>query len=344
MCSRAPIARSVTFPPWRSARHGVEEVVVSVIAFPAAATRVSAQSVTSLIPAWRISRLADGHRPRGVASYVAKVEQFVAWCGDLAPREISADLIQRYKVALYERELAMGTIRHSLTVLRSFCGWCVDQGVLTSNPALSVAHPRVEQPDPDPLTRLQIDQLLAALDRPPQSHKLTWRRNRRAVALGLYAGMRIAEIAELRWGDVDLARGEIIIRKQAGKGGKSRVVPICVELEDELKPGKACRAKDAVVDQGNGKPLTVKSLAHIFERWLDTRGVHIHAHQLRKTFATELYVAGEDLATIQRLLGHTDPKTTMRYLGASAPKERAAVQKLRFRATPPDLDKTDEES
>ncbi len=278
------------------------------------------------------SELADGRRPRGVASYVAKLEQFLAWAGEITPADLAPDLIARYKIALYERNLASGTIRHNLTVLRSFCDWCVHQGMLASNPALAVDHPRVEESDPDPLTRERIDALLLAIDQPPQSHKLTWRRNRRAIMLGLYAGMRIAEIAELKWGDVDLARGEIIIRKKGGKGGKSRVVPICDELRAELRLAKRQKVGDAVVDQGDGTALTVKSLSHIHERWLKRRGVVLHSHQLRKTFATELYVAGEDLATIQRLLGHADPKTTMRYLGASAPKERAAVQKLKFRA------------
>lgn len=305
-----------------------------VIAFPRPVSRARTQIVRSHIPAWRTFRLADGRRPRGVASYVAKLEQFLDWAGAITPADLSAELIGRYKIALYERDLASGTIRHSLTVLRSFGDWCVRQGMLDSNPALSVDHPHVEESDPDPLTRMQIDALLVAIDQPPQSHKLTWRRNRRAIMLGLYAGLRIAEIAELKWGDIDLNRGEIIIRKKGGKGGKSRVVPICDELGAELRQAKHWRVADSVVDQGNGVGLTVKSLGHIHERWLPRRGIALHSHQLRKTFATELYVAGEDLATIQRLLGHADPKTTMRYLGASAPKERAAVQKLKFRLGP----------
>jgi integrase len=121
------------------------------------------------------------------------------------------------------------------------------------------------------------------------------------------------------------------VRKVGGKGGNSRVVPICEELGDERRCATSRRSSDAVIDQGDGTKLTPKSLAHIFERWLADRGLKIHPHQLRKTFATELYVAGEDLTTIQRLLGHKDPKTTMRYLDASAQKERDAVQKLRFR-------------
>jgi len=304
---------------------------VAVIAFPRPVSRTRAQTMRTHIPSWRTARLADGRRPRGVASYVAKLEQFLEWSGEITPNDLTADLIARYKIALHERNLAMGTVRHCLTVLRAFCDWGVAQGLLDSNPALAVGHPHVEESDPDPLTRAKIDALLAAIDEPPQSHKLTWRRNRRAVMLGLYCGLRIAEIAELKWGDVDLARGEIIVRKKGGKGGKSRVVPICDELLAELRLAKHQRVGDAVVDQGDGTALSVKSLGHIYERWLRRRGIVLHSHQLRKTFATELYIAGEDLATIQRLLGHRDPKTTMRYLGASAPKERAAVQKLKFR-------------
>lgn len=315
---------------------------MTVIAFRGAKTRQAAQTLEALIPNWRISRLADGRRPRGVASYVAKLEQFLVWSGAARPSEFSADLIARYKIALYERELASGTIRHCLTVLRSFGGYLVSQGLLVRNPALDVGHPKVEPPDPDPLTRAEIGQLLAVIDVPPQSHKKTWRRNRRAIMLGLYGGFRIAEIAELKWGDVDLARGEIIIRKKGGKGGKSRIVPVCEELDTELRLATRHQTTDAVVDQGDGRPLTIKSVAHIYERWLATRGITIHSHQLRKTFATELYVAGEDLATIQRLLGHSDPKTTMRYLGASAPKERAAVQKLKFRLGPASPKRTGE--
>jgi site-specific recombinase XerD len=310
------------------------EVSMTVIAFRGAPARQATQTIRALIPNWRISRLADGHRPRGVASYVAKLEQFLAWSGAAQPKDFTEELIGRYKIALHERELASGTIRHALTVLRSFGDYLVSQGLLASNPAVGVSHPKVEQPDPDPLTRAQIAQLLRAIDVPPQSHKSTWRRNRRAIMLGLYGGFRIAEIAELKWGDVDLARGEIIIRKKGGKGGKSRVVPVCDELETELRLATRRRTTDAVVDQGDGRPLTIKSCSHIYERWLKSRGLDIHSHQLRKTFATELYVAGEDLATIQRLLGHSDPKTTLRYLGASAPKERAAVQKLKFRKPP----------
>ena len=90
------------------------------------------------------------------------------------------------------------TVRHALTVVRAFYAWCVTKGYVEENVALAAKHPKVEPPDPDPLTREQIALLLAACDTPNQSHKVTWPRNRRAIFVMLYAGLRIAEAAELR--------------------------------------------------------------------------------------------------------------------------------------------------
>lgn len=311
---------------------------MQVIPFTVAARRILARhpdrrapaAMSALIPAWCASRAADGCSPSGVATYADKLRQFVAFARDKAPHQIDDRLIEAYKVDQHLRGLKCSTVRHSLTVVRAFCAWCVQNDYMVENVALAVKHPRVEPPPPDPLTRSQIDMLLAAIDMPPRSHCATYGRNRRAVLLMLYAGLRIAETAALRWADIDLSRRELIVR--SGKGGKSRVIPICDELATELVRADSQRPDDAVIDQGDGRALKVKSLAHIFEKWLMRRGMDIYPHQLRKTFATELYVRGEDLTTIQRLLGHSDPKTTLRYIGASGAKERAAVQRLTFRA------------
>lgn len=298
--------------------------------------RTRRPTISELVPEWVRDRAADGRRPSGVASYETIARRWLRLIDDPPIDRITAAAIKRYK---RDRMACVspGTTRHELTVVRAFLDWCVSEGYLTENVALAVAHPRVEPPNPDPLSAAQIVDLLAAIDKPPRSHRATWRRNRRAICLMLYAGLRIMETAGLKWRDIDLSRREIVVRREIAKGGKPRIVPVCDELLEELLCAKWRSPFYAVVDQGDtrmqrGKHLGPKSLAHLFERWLPGRGIHIHAHQLRKTFATELYLRGEDLATIQRLLGHSDPKTTMRYIGASAKKEREAVQKLTFRA------------
>lgn len=296
----------------------------------------SQPAISALIPDWLRARRADGRRPSGIKAYGQKVQPFIAFAGDITVDRLSSDLIGDYKIHLSERNLEMSTVRNLLTVLRAFCAWCVAKRYLEENVALHVQHPHVEPPDPDPLSRVEIELLMEICDRPPQSYKWTWRRNRRTIYLMLYCGLRIAEVTELRRKDIDLDRGELIVRRAGGKGGKGRVVPFGEDVAAELEHVRGYAPGDAIIDQGEGPgragtPMGVKSVAHIFERWLARRGIDIHPHQLRKTFATELYLNGESLVTIQRLLGHADPKTTMRYIGASSEVEREAVHKLHFR-------------
>ena len=292
--------------------------------------------LSDLVEPWLAERRDDNRRPRGVESYEDVFWRFIRFADDVPVDQLSETLIADYKHDLMTR-VAPGTARHALTVVRSFCAWAVRKRYLAENVALLVVHPHVEDPDPDPLSREQIDQLLAALDVPSKSHPVTYQRNRRAVALMLYAGLRISETTGLERRDLDLDRRTIRVRREVAKFGKGRTVPMNDELLVELEAIRGYRATWAVVDQGDGagqgKPIRPKSLAHLFERWLARRlPFHIHAHQLRATFATELYVRGIDLATIQRLLGHKDPKTTMRYIGAYAEREQAAVAQLRFRS------------
>lgn len=313
---------------------------MTIISFVQAARRFEPDRhqprLSQLMPDWLESRRADGRRPRGVASYQQGFARFIVFAQDCRVNELSSEIIQRYKIELAGR-CASGTVHLALIRIRAFCVWAMEAGYLTTNPALAVRLPIVTDPDPDPLSRDQITALLAAIDKPAQSYKATWSRNRRAVCLMLYAGLRIGEVAGIERRDIDLDRRTITVRRNVAKGGRSRVIPLCDELATELESIRAYKPAWFVVDQGasrqlRGKAMSLATMAHIFEKWLRRRGMGIHSHQLRKTFATELYLRGEDLATIQRLLGHADPKTTMRYIGASAMKEQEAVNRLTLRA------------
>ena len=147
--------------------------------------------IGELLPAWSRDRAADGRRPSGVASYTLVAWRFVRFCGDVPVERITTGVIKNYKRDLMGR-VAPGTARHALTVVRAFCAWCVVEGHMAENVALAVAHPRVEAPNPDPLSAAEIVALFHAIDAPPGSHRSTWRRNRRAIGLMLYAGLRIA--------------------------------------------------------------------------------------------------------------------------------------------------------
>jgi integrase/recombinase XerD len=144
--------------------------------------------------------------------------------------------------------------------------------------------------------------------------------------LMLFAGLRISEAAALRWRDVDLEAGVLMVIE--GKGGKDRAVPIHPILRAELLRVESPRPSWAVVGRRDNQPMNQKSLAHLFERWLPDCDLHISAHRLRHSFASELLRHGADLRSIQELLGHTSLEMTQRYLMLGSQQLRAAIDRL----------------
>ena len=151
-------------------------------------------------------------------------------------------------------------------------------------------------------------------------------RHNRAILLMWYAGLRISEVPALDWRDVDLDEGMLIVRD--AKGGKDRSIAIHDRVLRNLAATPEDRQRGAVCGRLDGRPISYKSMPHIFGRYLKGYGLAISAHQLRHTFAVQLLRAGADLRTIQTLLGHASLETTQRYLALDFDDKRRAIDKL----------------
>jgi integrase/recombinase XerD len=142
----------------------------------------------------------------------------------------------------------------------------------------------------------------------------------RVVLMTIYsAGLRISEVVHLKVSDIDSQR--MTIRVQQGKGQKDRYTLLSQRTLEVLRAyWKEYRPSGWLFP---GKPetehLSVSSVQRVFEKVLLRAGIKKPAsvHTLRHSFATHLLEAGTDLYHIQRLLGHTSPKTTAIYLHLS---------------------------
>lgn len=287
--------------------------------------------LAELLPGYRAALVALGRRT-GIDDYVRQIELFALWLGperSMLPIALDRLTILEYRDAM-GRRWGPSTISQALSAIRSFAGWCVERRHLEADPTIGIKHPKRPRPLPRALAPAEIAVLLASIAVPDDLNDdqlWRWQRDRRAVHLMLYAGLRRMEVAALLWRDA--RGGQITVR--AGKGGKDRVVPTHAVLQAELDRAGANKPHWYVCGKRDGGRLAVKSIGHVFERWLPELlppELHISAHMLRHTFATELRRAGAEIEDIQELLGHDDIQTTMIYVKRDAGRLRGAVDRL----------------
>jgi integrase len=155
------------------------------------------------------------------------------------------------------------------------------------------------------------------------------RRHRRALLATLaFAGLRVGELLALRWADVNLASGKILVRQSKTTAGV-RTVDAQPELHDELAAWKAStrhgEPTDFVFSTSTGRAdnrnnLRRRVLMRAVERANERIGegceceplpVGLSPHALRRTFASWLIAEGEDVSYVMDQMGHADSKMTM---------------------------------
>lgn len=160
-------------------------------------------------------------------------------------------------------------------------------------------------------------------------------RNAAMLAIGYACGLRRAELAGLDLSDFDPAVGTLTVR--SGKGNKERVIPIengtRAALEDWIHVrGDASGPIFLRILKGDNltdERITPEGVYDVFRTLADLAAVGTFTpHDLRRTFAGDLLDAGADIATVQKLMGHSDANTTAGYDRRDARAKRAAVTKL----------------
>jgi integrase/recombinase XerC len=223
------------------------------------------------------------------------------------------------------------TLKRRIATLKHFYQFYIDSGNLKLNPFALIHSPKVSKPLPKTIDEPQIQQVL---NQPFDQASILMMRDLALVELMYGSGLRASEVVGLTMQDLNLSQRMLRV---LGKGNKQRLVPITRPCQQSislyLKDVRPVLVRTLGEDQLSvylflnhlGKPLTVRGLEYILAQLARRSGVdlHIHPHQLRHTFATQLLDNGADLRTIQELLGHATINTTQIYTHVS----REALQK-----------------
>jgi integrase len=234
--------------------------------------------------------------------------------GDLPLSELTSWRIEQWKSKLRQNHKP-GTVNVYLATLKNMLFRAVEWGLLKSNPATSVKALRLGDQRARYLT---VDELKRLLEACAES---SWLRS--YIVLALNTGLRRSEMLTLRRNqNIDLERGIIVIRQQ--KTQRVKTIP----LNDS--------ARKAILDQSQSRssddrlfPVSHAALSIAFNEALKRAEINVfRVHDLRHSFASHLLMAGSDLATVSRLMGHASLAMTMRYAHLSQRHEADAVAKL----------------
>jgi len=180
---------------------------------------------------------------------------------------------------------------------------------LPLDPQLSIKRPRRTFHIPIVLSKEEVKLLINSLSNP---------KHVAMIALLYSTGMRRDELLQLKIVDLDSDRMRIRINN--GKGNKSRDVILSektLQLLREYYRSVHPKPKTYLFESITlGKPYSGSSLGRVVRRAAQKAGIskNVTPHTLRHTFATHMLEQGENLKTIQFLMGHTSLRATMIYL------------------------------
>ncbi len=133
------------------------------------------------------------------------------------------------------------------------------------------------------------------------------------LTLTYSVGLRVSEIVNLKIEDIDSKR--MLIHIKNAKGRKDRLVPLSSNVLNFLRDYyKKYRPKEYLFNGQSSLKYSVGSCQQIYKKYIEPDG---HIHTLRHSFATSLLENGTDLRIIQKILGHSNAKTTEIYTHVS---------------------------
>ena len=309
---------------------------------------------------WMEMRKADPKVAATYANNVTKLNNINLYFKDWKITEITRADVKRFQLALVtpdENGFAKtksgnpvcGTTANGIRkLLRMILQEAVRDDIIVKNPCDDLPNPARDTKEKTPLTPEQAMLYRKAIDEEGPSPLTV------AYRLCLFAGLREGEAVGLRWNDFDEEAGTISVNRsicqetfkfketktEAGK----RTVPLDAQTIAFLKAWKAIQApelKKRGKDMGQAciacesfadymRPQRVCEAMRSFVKRHDLPKVTPHV--LRHTYCTLLFAANVDLKTVQYLMGHKDPKTTLRiythYLKSNGVKAASAIGAL----------------
>ncbi len=264
--------------------------------------------------------------------------------------QITVAEVDRYRdFKVREKALSAESVNKTITRLGQILAVAEERDLIPRNPVrVNTRNRKLKAQRKRPVFLDAADQIAGLIDAAGEldAHPDARTAGRRAlIATLVYAGLRIGEATALRWQDIDLANGRISVGEAKTDAGV-RLVDILPALRDELASHRHANAHaqsaDLVFptstgsrrDKDNARARVIRPVVARAHELLARRGHRplpegVTAHKLRHTFASILYVRGEDPPYVMAQLGHTDPGFTLRVYARAMRRDEGDKERLK---------------
>lgn len=283
------------------------------------------------------SMKADGKSKCTLEAYHIDLNGFYSYFIGKKINEIKYADLRRWMNYMEDSGLSAGSRARKISSVKSFYRYLLKMEIVDKNPADGLEAPKQEKKQPVVISNEQASDLLFHA-RNDGGNDLLWFRDYTIISVFLFTGIRREELTNIKLNDVDLKRDSVLIH---GKGNKQRIVYINETLHAILseylgvyreKIGKANESQYLFPTQKADK-LCTGTVNHIVNKFFESAGIKqtgISAHILRKRFATSAFQATHDIATVSKLLGHSSPTVTTRYVVIGEDSMRDAACAVNF--------------
>jgi len=254
-------------------------------------------------------------------------KNFIKFVGDRTLNSVDQRSIDRYLNARAE-QVKKSSVNIEIRHLKAAFTKAVQWGYMEKNPFKGIKLFTIPEAAPKFFSKREMTQLLEII-------KETWLRD--MVVFAVDTGIRIGELVNVTWSDIDFQNRRIRISHKddfVTKTREERIVPMNDEVFDLLVGLK--RNGDYVFSTTDRSRMDSDFVSRKFKRYVRALGLNEEYtfHTLRHTFASHLVKQGTSLFKVSKLLGHADIKTTMKYAHLAPETLHDVVNLLSFQSEP----------
>lgn len=271
-----------------------------------------------LLKRYRACLMVDGKSEHTIYQYTQMLSR-LSYALQKPFTDMGIHDIRYYLAVEQERGLIASSLENTRSYISAFFQWMTDEEILPKNPIKSLKPIKVPKEIEDPFSDVDIDALRSACRKVKE---------RALVEFLLSSGVRVEEASKMKIANIDFS--ELTVHVVCGKGGKDRITYITSVAARYLREYLHERSNECEMLFSNHShdKITPGGIQYILRKLGERANVsNVHPHRFRRTLATNLANRGMDIQDIQRILGHSDISTTMRYVKVTDKKVKASYQK-----------------